>query len=214
MRNMSDKFAAPGAAVMFSLVIGGAVVAFGLMSHSSLALAGGCCSPNDQQAACTQSVTQLAANEHSGHAQHGGATENASDRAPAKEPMQPIPSVLDNYAKIEAALANDSLTGVPEAAQSISKLVAGYDMKMLPAPVATQADALAKAKDLAAARDAFKPLSTSLISYLSKEKVQTGRYYAAYCPMAKASWLQTDKAIKNPYYGKSMLTCGQITGNY
>jgi len=27
----------------------------------------------------------------------------------------------------------------------------------------------------------------------------------AYCPMAKASWLQTEKEVRNPYYGKSML---------
>ena len=29
-----------------------------------------------------------------------------------------------------------------------------------------------------------------------------------FCSMAKASWLQTDKKIRNPYYGKKMLTCG------
>ena len=128
--------------------------------------------------------------------------------------MQPIPSVLENYAKVEAALANDKLDGVPEAAQAISRLVAGDEMKMLPSEVATQADALASAKDLAASRATFKQLSASLITYLKREKVQTGRYFEAYCPMAKASWLQTDKAVKNPYYGKSMLTCGQITGAF
>jgi len=28
--------------------------------------------------------------------------------------------------------------------------------------------------------------------------------------MAKASWLQTEKGIRNPYYGKSMLDCGTL----
>ena len=26
--------------------------------------------------------------------------------------------------------------------------------------------------------------------------------------MVKKHWLQTDKEIRNPYYGSSMLTCG------
>jgi hypothetical protein len=28
--------------------------------------------------------------------------------------------------------------------------------------------------------------------------------------MKKASWLSNDKAIKNPYYGSAMLTCGNV----
>lgn len=166
-----------------------------------------------QAARCAPGCGWQASEESDAHAQHGAA-EAADERTPAKELMQPIPSVLERYSKIEAALASDSLNGVPEAAQAIFRLVAGDEMKMLPAEVATQADAVAKAKDLAAVREAFKPLSTSLIQYLQWEKVQTGRYYEAYCPMAKASWLQTDKAIKNPYYGKSMLTCGEIKKVY
>jgi hypothetical protein len=29
--------------------------------------------------------------------------------------------------------------------------------------------------------------------------------------MKKAYWLSPDKAIKNPYYGSAMLTCGKVT---
>jgi hypothetical protein len=32
----------------------------------------------------------------------------------------------------------------------------------------------------------------------------------AYCPMARKYWLQRGTAIRNPYYGKSMLECGRI----
>ncbi|RYF82932.1 MAG: DUF3347 domain-containing protein, partial [Chitinophagaceae bacterium] len=32
-----------------------------------------------------------------------------------------------------------------------------------------------------------------------------------YCPMKKALWLSNEKAIKNPYYGSAMLTCGKVT---
>lgn len=124
--------------------------------------------------------------------------------------MEPVKSVLDHYLKIQTELTKDSIKGVDEHAAAIAKAVAGDEMKMLPADVAKQADALAKAKDLKAAREAFKPLSNSLIKYLADHKAGKGTYREAYCPMVKASWLQTDKEIRNPYMGKEMLTCGEF----
>jgi hypothetical protein len=29
--------------------------------------------------------------------------------------------------------------------------------------------------------------------------------------MKKASWLSSEAAIKNPYFGSAMLTCGKVT---
>lgn len=122
--------------------------------------------------------------------------------------MQPVKSVLDHYLMIQTELAKDSVKGLDEHANAIAKAVKGDSMKMLSPEVAKQAEALAKAKDVKAAREAFKPLSTSLVKYLTDNKVGKGTYHEAYCPMAKASWLQSEKDIKNPYMGKSMLTCG------
>jgi hypothetical protein len=83
-------------------------------------------------------------------------------------------------------------------------------MKMLPATVSQQAEALSKAKDLAAARAAFKSMSESLIQYAKNQKIPAGIYHEAYCPMAKAGWLQTGTTIANPYMGKAMLRCGEF----
>ena len=124
--------------------------------------------------------------------------------------MEPVKSVLDHYLAIQKELAKDSIKGVDEHATAIAKAVKGDDMKMLSPEVATQAETLAKAKDLKAAREADKPLSASLIKYLAEKKAGKGVYHEAYCPMVKASWLQTDKAIKNPYMGKAMLSCGEL----
>lgn len=124
--------------------------------------------------------------------------------------MEPVKSVYDHYLKIQSELANDSLKGVGEHASAIAKAAKADDMKMLPADVATQAEKVGQAKNLKAAREAFKPLSASLIKYLADNKVPKGTYREASCPMVKASWLQTDKAIKNPYMGKEMLACGEF----
>ena len=124
--------------------------------------------------------------------------------------MQPVKSVYDSYLKIQAELAKDSIKGVDENANAIAKAVRGDEMKMLAPDVAKQADALAKAKNLKAARESFKPLSVSLIKYLADNKAGKGTYHEAYCPMVKSSWLQTEKDIKNPYMGKAMLSCGTL----
>ncbi|HTX22598.1 MAG TPA: DUF3347 domain-containing protein [Candidatus Aquilonibacter sp.] len=120
----------------------------------------------------------------------------------------PVKSVYDHYLKIQTALAGDSLVGVAENASDIAKAVRG-DAKALPAEVATEADALAKAADLKSARTAFKPLSNSLIKYLADNKAKEA-YVQVYCPMADANWLQADTNINNPYMGKEMPTCGEI----
>jgi Protein of unknown function (DUF3347) len=120
----------------------------------------------------------------------------------------PVKSAYGHYLKIQAALAGDSLTGVAENAEAIAKGVQ-TDAKALPAEVGVQAEALAKAKDLKTARAAFKPLSNALIKYLADHKAKDA-YVQVYCPMANASWLQTDKNVANPYLGKEMPTCGEI----
>jgi hypothetical protein len=128
--------------------------------------------------------------------------------------MEPVKSVYNHYLKIQAELAKDSTKGVAQCAGAIAKAVHGDDMKMLPAEVSEKADALAKAKDLAEAREAFKKLSQPLIQHLADHHVQSGLYNEAYCPMANASWLQTGKSVNNPYMGKSMQTCGEIKRNF
>lgn len=124
--------------------------------------------------------------------------------------MEPVKSVLDHYLMIQTELAKDSVKGLDEHANGIAKAVKGDDMKMLLPDVAKQADTLAKAKDIKAAREAFKPLSASLVKYLADNKAGKGTYHEAYCPMVKANWLQTGKDIKNPYMGKAMLDCGVL----
>src|SRR6266481_3146998 len=124
--------------------------------------------------------------------------------------MEPVKSVLDHYLAIQKELAKDSIKGVDEHAYAIAKAVKGDDMKMLSPDVAKQAETLAAAKDIKKAREAFKPLSASLVKYLADNKAGKGVYHEAWCPMAKASWLQKETDIKNPYMGKSMLTCGTL----
>lgn len=147
---------------------------------------------------------------HEGHGRMQAATASNQDSTPRKVFMAPVQSVYDNYITVQGALAQDSLKRVSTAATAMAKAIQADSMKRLSPKVAQQAEALAQAKDLPTARDAFKSLSDSLIQHLKEQKVPAGSYYVAYCPMAKASWLQTGKTILNPYMGTSTVHCGQI----
>ena len=92
--------------------------------------------------------------------------------------------------------------------RSLAPFRSACEAKSLPANVARQADSLAKAGDLESARAGFKLLSDSLIKYVRANNI-TG-LHEAYCPMARASWLQADQRLSNPYMGRSMPGCGQF----
>ena len=64
-------------------------------------------------------------------------------------------------------------------------------------------------------RLAFGPLSSALFGLLKNVDLKNVRIYREYCPMAfndkGAHWLSDDSDIKNPYFGKKMLECGEVT---
>jgi hypothetical protein len=80
-----------------------------------------------------------------------------------------------------------------------------------------QKDALLKATEtvknassLDKKRAVFNELSTTLWAVVKTTNKLKQPVYYQYCPMKKAYWLSTEKAIRNPYYGASMLDCGKV----
>jgi hypothetical protein len=49
-----------------------------------------------------------------------------------------------------------------------------------------------------------------MIALTKQFKLSDKPVYVQYCPMADGSWLSDEKQIVNPYYGKSMLSCGSV----
>ena len=97
---------------------------------------------------------------------------------------------LGQYETIRAALAADDLAAAQAAARA------------LPA-----AQPVAEAASLSAARKAFKELSGQAVALVRGRE----GYYVIHCSMfpGGADWVQTTKEIANPYWGKSMLRCGE-----
>jgi len=118
-------------------------------------------------------------------------------------------ALVEPYLQVQVALSGDQFEGVPAHGEAIAKAAAalGADAEALVAG----AKKLAAAVDIAAARTAFGELSTALTAYAEKTKSGFGPdVRLAYCPMVDKPWLTKDKTIRNPYYGASMLTCGNF----
>lgn len=175
------------------------ILTAGFVTLPSFAAQAGCCGGEDtgSMPGCSQK---------SGHESHDAqSTAAATSKLP-----QSVATVFDGYIQIQTALAGDSLEGVTTRAQAIAKSVKEDKANTFLATIGQQAEAVAKAKDLADAREAFKPLSESLIQFAAKDSTVSGLYRQVHCPMAKASWLQTGTTVSNPYMGKAMARCGQF----
>lgn len=111
-------------------------------------------------------------------------------------------SLLPLYEKVAAALSTDNLTAAKAAAQNL----ATEAVRLHHADIASSAEAVARADDLARAREVFKALSAEAVALAKHAK----GYFIMTCPMAKADWVQSTRAVANPYLGKDMSTCGSV----
>ncbi|HYI11906.1 MAG TPA: hypothetical protein VEK57_22815 [Thermoanaerobaculia bacterium] len=92
--------------------------------------------------------------------------------------------------------------------QSGAKQLAAEARSAKQAEVAKQADAVAAAADLDAARVAFGALSTEM-KKVHDAAAKGDRPAVYYCPMVRQSWLQPKGEVGNPY-DAAMPTCGAL----
>lgn len=74
------------------------------------------------------------------------------------------------------------------------------------------AEHIEETKDVGHQRDHFTKLSKNMYALIKVSKQESPIYYQN-CPMYNngkgANWLSKESAVKNPYYGSQMLTCGK-----
>jgi hypothetical protein len=128
--------------------------------------------------------------------------------------LNPVDRLTEQYFSIQKSLASDSIKGVSGSAIEITKIsrqLAGTQKKYKTQLIALENAAnKLSAADLKSARAGFGELSDALITYLKAAGSKTNLPFQFYCPMVKKNWLQPDKAIRNPYYGSIMPTCGEM----
>ncbi|AGA78685.1 DUF3347 domain-containing protein [Echinicola vietnamensis] len=113
--------------------------------------------------------------------------------------------IFQSYLSVKNALVKGDASAASEGAGALLAIQGfeGQDAAMK----------IQETSDLAAQREAFADLSASVESSLTGQ-VTSGAVYKQFCPMAFEGkggyWLSDQEAIKNPYYGDKMLTCGRV----
>jgi Cu(I)/Ag(I) efflux system membrane fusion protein len=131
--------------------------------------------------------------------------------------------ILPAYLSIGDALASDDASTVANAVAGLNQAVSAIDSRTLSGKTAERWQAerdslcsvtarLASAKDITALRSAFALLSDQLLTLERSFGFQNSeQLFELHCPMAfegrGATWIQADSAVRNPYYGATMLKC-------
>ena len=140
---------------------------------------------------------------------------------------QQFGTMLDSYYHLKDALvlSNDTLatawaiqlTGFADSLQ-VSLLEADSMIVMTAKDfvdnISAEAKGLVGEKDLEAKRKSFQMISDNMYNLLRTVRYDRAKVYYQYCPMAfndeGANWLSQTDDIKNPYFGKKMLSCGEV----
>ena len=120
-----------------------------------------------------------------------------------------LEKLIQLYLPIAKALAGDNPAAAATAAEKLAQAAE------LPA-IKESAEAIAASQDLKPQRTAFETLSNTLIAQVRANGLdRVGNAYVIHCPMVGsntgADWLSSVPEVLNPYYGDSMLDCGNVT---
>ncbi len=178
------------------------------------------------QFAAKPSMMSPAGGGGGGH-NHAGMTPSApmSENVPDSF-LTSIEPVYHAYLAAQERLAADDLAGFHEASTQLNaRLDAITELGLSGESLAswrTAARSLrldAQATTIDAARAHFEGMSDAVILLEQTFGHASGEtWHIAYCPMAfdfkGADWLQRGKTINNPYFGESMLQCGEIRQSF
>ena len=126
----------------------------------------------------------------------------------------PGAALLQHYYQVSNALVEGNAAAAATHASAFVKAANATDYKVISegniTTLVKDASNIAASKDISKQREYFMNFSKNMTAVARATKLSDKPVYEVYCPMKKASWLSADKAIKNPYYGSSMLTCGEV----
>ena len=131
--------------------------------------------------------------------------------------------IFDNYFLLKDALIASDGTKTALASKELLTAINNVKMDKLEMEshmvwmkvvntIKEDAEHIADTKDVKHQRDHFTTLSKDIYSLIKASKYETPVYYQ-FCQMFNdgkgANWLSKENAVKNPYYGSMMLSCGK-----
>ncbi|WP_339921378.1 DUF3347 domain-containing protein [uncultured Flavobacterium sp.] len=150
---------------------------------------------------------------HSEHDIHSDITDKKQKTA------SPLKPVFDNYFLLKDALvktdaemasmkAKDLLTAISTLNMEDLKMEEHMVWMKMIKELTNDIKIISETQDIKRQRDLFKSVTQNTYELMKVSKSETPTYYQ-YCPMQDAYWLSKENAVKNPYYGSMMLSCGK-----
>ena len=133
-----------------------------------------------------------------------------------------LTQLLNSYYDVKNALVSSDAKTAATKAGDLVKALNAVNMKALSEAdmnafmplqekLAFDAKHISENNGIAEQREHFSSLSNNIYKLAKAVKISAEPVYQEYCPMKKMYWLSSEAAIKNPYYGKAMPTCGKVT---
>lgn len=147
---------------------------------------------------------------HEGHAHEQQEVSSSAVATKVQLKDATLDAVYNEYLKLNLALVKSDMA---EAKTSAHTLEVGAKELQNGTDVLNNAAKISAATTIEGQREAFSELSDAMIGLVKTSGMASGEIYMDFCPMARndkgAYWLSSTKGIANPYYGDSMLTCGE-----
>jgi len=118
----------------------------------------------------------------------------------------------------DATKASDAAVNVQVSADSLEHFIKDttHILYTYTKEIKTKAGEIVTGKaDVEKQRIPFEKVSDAVYTLIKEANLKNAGVYRQYCPMAfddkGAYWLSNEEKIQNPYFGKKMLTCGEVT---
>lgn len=164
--------------------------------------------------ACGNSQQSAETDSHAGHNHAKGEGHEAAAGKVAtsvKIKDDKLNAVYQHYIHLTTALVNGDAV---EAQVASSAIELGAKGLAEAGELAATAAKIAATGNIDVQRKLFAELSNDFIAKVKESGLASGELYVEYCPMALndkgASWLSNNKEIRNPYFGESMMNCGEV----
>ena len=140
---------------------------------------------------------------------------------------QSVNNTLNAYYNLKDAFVASDTAGVNAAGKELKTLLDSLKLDEVqmndslgfssiygrPGDVAAEVTGMLGESDIEKKRESFEMISNAFYDILRVIKPAGTTIYYQYCPMAfdskGAYWLSNADSIRNPYFGKKMLTCGE-----
>lgn len=142
-------------------------------------------------------------------------------RVTAQQTVTPVEDMMSKYLLLKESLViSDSVTASQQAKAlsasiallRIRKVSIGKldSLQKIRTAAIELADAVYSTKNINKQRKSFAKLSETLWFWLQNQQQPGFALFRQQCPMTGETWLSGQSEIKNPYYPKNMLTCGEV----